>query len=221
MRLADCFIDVLAYARLFLRRPSDDYAGFRGRIEQLLSDGTERARENDYAEDERSSALFAVCAFLDEAVLTSGWTQAHQWTPDPLQKRHFGTTRAGVEFFERLERLPLAQRSAREVYYFCLMLGFKGRFSAPRDQKELEDLKQRHLELLVEEAKMGRLDENLLLFPAAYPPQPATPERRQRQRLSTATIAVIAVPLAVLILLYLTYYALLQSLVGDVLSLIR
>ncbi len=215
-RLADCFIDALSYTKLFLRRPGGDYAAFRQRVEQRLADARERAQAGAIAEDAYQSALFAVVAWLDEAVMCSGWADAERWRRNLLQKVHFNTTRAGVDFFTRLEALPPGRKDVREVYYFCLMLGFKGQYVYGADQRALEALKRRNLEYLVDDAKKIALEEVPTLFPGAYPIEPpATPPRRRRLRPSPLQLTLLLGPLLVLALLYLTYDYVLGTVVSN------
>lgn len=204
MRLSDCYVDVLAYAKLFLRHPTQDYEGFRARVEQMLQGARGKARDTASPE-EGEAALFAVVAWLDEAVLCSQWDQAERWRKGLLQTLHFNTTRAGVEFFTRLDALPTASRSAREVYYTCLLLGFRGQYVAPVDQRALETLTRRTLELLAEGGAPSGMEEGEHLFPSAYGGAVALPERRTRAGLSTAMLTLLLAPLAILGALYLIY----------------
>lgn len=204
MRLTDCYVDVLAYAKLFLRRPSQDYDGFRARVEQMLQSARDKARTTAPA-DEGEAALFAVVAWLDEAVLCSQWDQAERWRKSLLQTIHFSTTRAGVEFFTRLDALPLSCRGAREVFYTCLLLGFKGQYVAPADQRALETLTRRTLESLADGSAQAGIEDGEQLFPTAYGAVVAIPERAARASLSTATLTLLLAPLAILGVLYLIY----------------
>ncbi len=108
-------------------------------------------------------------AYVDEAVLTSAWPEAQRWQGQQLQKILFNTSRAGVEFFQRLESLPGTEKAVREVFYFCLMLGFKGRYAFTSDRLMLDSIKQKQLEVLVEGTETAGLDGRHILFPAAYP----------------------------------------------------
>jgi len=208
MRLADCFIDVLAYAKLFLRKPADSYEEFRARAEKLLRDSADAAQRAGFTPDDHRAAFFPVVAFIDEAVMTSSWSEAERWKRDLLQKTHFGTTKAGVEFFERLDRLSAQARPVREVFYFCMMLGFKGQFAFRQDQAGLETLKSQTLALLVEGSEGAGLEPDARLFPGAYPVD-AGRARPGPPRMSRTTLALILVPPIALVVLYLVYQFLL------------
>lgn len=101
-------------------------------------------------------AAFALVAFADETVAESAWIERTQWPF--LQYDYFKTRRAGELFFEHLQQIQgrgydyavwkhPAKADLLEVYYLCLLLGFRGAwaFNPPaRVQHELEQI-QRHI----------------------------------------------------------------------------
>jgi type VI secretion system protein ImpK len=205
VRLADCFIEVLAYAKLYLRRPGADYDAFRARVLAQLEDSRTRALAAGFANEDYQSALFAVVAWIDEAVMTSNWAGTARWKKELLQQAFFSTARAGVEFFKRMDEIAGHQQAVREVYYFCLMLGFKGRYVTKAQEKTLDELKQHHVALLVRDARNFAVDGASALFPQAYPSsEPAAPAARAPSFLKT-TLLVLAVPVAVLLVMYFSY----------------
>jgi type VI secretion system protein ImpK len=107
-----------------------DADSFRTRIKQ-------EARQAGYSADDVRLALFAVIAFLDETVLNSGQAMFAEWPRRPLQEEVFGVHMAGELFFQYLQQLLGRQDSedladVLEVYELCLLLGYKGRYSASR-----------------------------------------------------------------------------------------
>ena len=220
MRLADCFIEVLAYAKLFLRKPNDNYPNFRRRVEDLLRKSRTLAERAGHEPESYQNALFAVVVFIDESVLTSGWQEAAQWRKDTLQKGQFGTTRGGVEFFERLDQIPAPNKPVREVYYFCLMLGFQGQHVYRQDKTGLEVLKHQTLALLVEVPASGGPETEPVLFPQAYPSGPA-PVRATRPFVSRASLAALILPPLGVIALYLLYVFLINQVGGSFLMFVK
>lgn len=206
MRLVDCYIDVLAYTTLYLRRPGEDYDGFRTRVLSLLGESKARAQTAGFTADEYQNALFAVVAWIDEAVMTTpDWPGTARWRKELLQQSYFATGRGGIEFFTRLEQLVAHQQAVREVYYFCLMLGFKGKYVTRAQERTLDEIKAHHVAMLVRDAPTIAVDEDAILFPEAYA-APATARREKGARgLSVATLVVLLAPVAVLVLLYLSY----------------
>ena len=83
---------------------------------------------------------YALAAFADEVVLSSGWDQASGWEAQLLELELFGTNVAGDRFFELMSSLDDAPRQVVSVYFRCLALGFSGRYQP--GSKELEQAKR-------------------------------------------------------------------------------
>jgi type VI secretion system protein ImpK len=76
-------------------------------------------------------AKYALAAFIDETVINSENNCRETWIADPLATSFFNDSLAGENFFKRLEALlPDLKRNLEvvEVFYFCLALGFQGRY---------------------------------------------------------------------------------------------
>jgi type VI secretion system protein ImpK len=70
---------------------------------------------------------YALVAFIDEMMQLEPGPTKDFWQSHLLQLEHFGETRAGEGFFQRLERLQSDDNHlALHVYYLCLLLGFHG-----------------------------------------------------------------------------------------------
>jgi type VI secretion system protein ImpK len=214
VRLSDCFIDVLSYTKLFLRKPVHGYDEFRARVERLLGGAKSAAERAGFSAEEQRSALFPVVAYIDEAVMTSGWPEAEKWKKALLQTAHFGTTKAGVEFFERLDGLSAQNKTIREIYYFCLMLGFKGQYVYRPDAGGMQKMKQETLELLVEGSEKAGLEPGTVLFPSAYQSD-SLPLQRKRPPFSKGTLLAILLPPAIIGVLYFIYQFMLAQLAAN------
>src|SRR5262249_788706 len=88
-----------------------------------------------YSTEDIKLASFAVVGFLDESVLSAQLPMFANWPRKTLQEELFGTHMAGEIFFQNLQQLlgkpdsvDLAERL--EVHYRCLLLGYRGRYSA-------------------------------------------------------------------------------------------
>ncbi len=113
MRLIDSFIEPVTYVLDVVRKPQDfpDYAATRAKVEDLLNGAGRMAKVLGVAAQEFQDARFAVCAWMDEAVLGSAWDGKALWLHQPLQRVVYGTVNAGDECFERLEALLAKTRS--------------------------------------------------------------------------------------------------------------
>lgn len=119
------------------RQVAADADSFRNRIKQVLSAAEQEARQAGYSGDDVRLALFALIAFIDETVLNSGQAMFAEWPRKPLQEEVFGVHMAGELFFQYLQQMLQRQDSEDladllEVYELCLLLGYKGRYSASR-----------------------------------------------------------------------------------------
>lgn len=152
MHLTDSFIELFAFVSHFLItvqvRPIP-FEQVRGTVVRLLAQSESCVDQGHFPREDFDQARFAVCAWVDEMLLSSAWEQKHLWLREQLQRTYFSTTGAGEEFFERLDGLGPQHREVREVYYLCLVLGFSGRFCEPDDQYRLEQLKSANLKLLL------------------------------------------------------------------------
>jgi type VI secretion system protein ImpK len=209
MHLSDCFMEVFAYVTYFLRSVEAIQPGFeqvKGDVRQLLKESEGFMGRGGLSRDDYDSARFAVCAWVDEAILRSPWQEKGFWLKDQLQRVYYNTTDAGEEFFERLTALGFHQREAREVYYLCLALGFTGRYCHPGDEYQLEQIRTSNLKLLLGSSVGLPSLERADLFPEAYPITSADPAvRRRRFRFNLVTAFCLAAPVLLFAVLYLVY----------------
>src|SRR5215510_1495706 len=117
------------------KQVASDADSFRARVKQVLATAEQEARTVGYQSEDVRFALFAVIAFLDETVLNSTQPMFAGWSSRTLQEEVFGVHMAGEFFFQYLQQLLTRQDSADladllEVYSLCILLGFKGRYSA-------------------------------------------------------------------------------------------
>ncbi len=178
MPLSDFFMPVIAYMLYFLKtvgRQQPLYDQVKADVSRLLTQAEEAVRKGLVSPEDFEAGRFAVCAWIDEAILNSNWQQKQQWQREQLQRLYYQTTEAGEEFFERLNALGLHQREVREVYYLCLALGFMGRFHQPGDEVLLEQLKNSNLKILTGSSLGLPTLEKKQLFPESYPTETIGP----------------------------------------------
>jgi len=219
MHLTDCFTDVMAYLNHSLRTigvRQPPYGEIRCEIERFMATADAAARSEGLDGEEFDLARFAVCAWIDEAILSSSWEEKNTWLKEQLQRIHYATTDAGEEFFTRLTALGLNQREVREVFYLCLAFGFTGKYCKPGDEYHLEQLKTAQLKLLMGSSVGLPSLERTELFPEAWPsePAPATVRPGRGQGSRAFLVAVAAVPVALFLILLLAYRFTLTG-VGD------
>ena len=128
--LADLCGDLLAFA-LQLKRSKDpgDAEVLRQKIDEQFRALETRARQADVPQEDVQQAKYAICAFIDEMILTSSWGLKESWADKPLQLAYFNDFSAGEEFYNRIDTLRGAKKNpVLEVYYLCLALGFRGKY---------------------------------------------------------------------------------------------
>jgi len=91
----------------------------------------ERARSGGVANEVVLAARYALCAVLDEAVLSTPWGAQSEWAQQTLLVTLHREAWGGEKFFEMLERItpdPTRHIDLMELLYLCLSMGFAGKF---------------------------------------------------------------------------------------------
>jgi len=229
--LIDDFLPALAFAAMLASEDAladTPYETARADMDNLLDQAMEKAREHNPRQAE--NALFAVCAFADEAILGSGWSGRTEWLGRKLQQVRFNTANAGQEFYERLsgllsgiptgpEETPHREegvrgpdyylRDALEVYAACLGLGFRGRFHDEQGRARIDRLIKTNLKKLNVDGE--QLEDKV--FPETY--SASTPARKgSRTASAIRALILIGLPALVATGIYLVYSSLLTTFVN-------
>jgi type VI secretion system protein ImpK len=142
----------------------------------LLSRAKLRLDGLSLAPADAEDVYYALVAYIDEVLQATPGPLKEFWQAHLLQLEHFGETRAGEGFFERLERAHNDGRLlALRVYYVCLLLGFRGIYGA-HGELERENLIARVCESLGE--ARGALEARVLAPHGARPHEPGIDRRR-------------------------------------------
>lgn len=106
----------------------------------------ERARNNGVANEVVLAARYALCAALDEAVLTTPWGQQSEWGQQTLLVALHREAWGGEKFFDMLDRIsqdPRRHIDLMELQYLCIAMGFAGRYQVQeRGQERLADVER-------------------------------------------------------------------------------
>jgi type VI secretion system protein ImpK len=149
---SECFMLILQL------RATSDYGSapeLKSRVSEMFDRFESNARRSGLDNENIRLAKFALVAFLDETIISSGWTEKDEWLAEPLQIKLFDTFNAGEEFFtfiSELRQRTSTNKEVLEIYYLCLSLGFKGKYQlqSPENLRRIID------------------DLNLELHPEAY-----------------------------------------------------
>jgi type VI secretion system protein ImpK len=145
--------DLILRLKAGIVAPSND---LRPKVAAMLEDFEKRAERYRFNHKIIQVSKFALAAFVDETVLMNNFPMRDQWEKYALQLEYFGEQLAGNKFFEKLDSM-LNQievtKDAVEVYYVCMLLGFKGRYAVYEQEKLLETM-QRTANALVKSGKI-------------------------------------------------------------------
>lgn len=152
-------------------KPSHD---IRQLVERLLEEMEQRGISLRYSERQVVAVKFALVAFVDETLLSNEFPLREEWEKVPLQLQYFEEHLAGHTFFARLDALLKnveAEADVVEVYYLCLLLGFKGRYKMGEERQLAEIIRNTANQL----RRAGRLSEKELSAHWLATDQPALP----------------------------------------------
>jgi type VI secretion system protein ImpK len=134
--------DLILRLKAGIVAPSND---LRPKVASMLEDFEKRAERYRFNHKIVQVSKFALAAFVDETVLMNNFPMRDQWEKYALQLEYFGEQLAGNKFFEKLQAM-LGQievtKDAVEVYYVCMLLGFKGRYAVYEQEKLLAIMQQ-------------------------------------------------------------------------------
>ncbi len=149
----------------------------RPKVEAMFDDFDRRAERYRFNHKIVSVSKFGLAAFVDEAVLTANFPLKHEWEKNPLQLKFFGEQLAGNKFFDKLESmLPQIEvtQDAVEIYYYCMLLGFKGRYAVYEQEKLLATMQNTANQLV----KVGKIKSVELSPNWVANDQPKPPEKK-------------------------------------------
>jgi type VI secretion system protein ImpK len=166
--------DLILRLKAGIVAPSNE---LRPKIAGLLDEFEKRAERYKFNHKIVQVSKFALASFFDEMILTADFPLKIEWEKNPLQLELFGEQLAGNKFFEKLESM-LKQievtQDAVEVYYYCMLLGFKGRYAIYEHEKLLATMQETANALV----KVGRISSVELSPHWLANDQPKPPEKR-------------------------------------------
>jgi type VI secretion system protein ImpK len=164
--------DLILRLKAGIVAPSND---LRPQVAGMLNDFEKRAERYRFSSKIVQVSKFALASFVDETVLINNFPMRNEWERNPLQLEYFGEQLAGNKFFEKLDSM-LKQievtQDAVEIYYVCMLLGFKGRY-AVYEQEKLLAIMQETANALVKVGKIKpvELSPNWLANDQPTPPK--------------------------------------------------
>jgi len=111
-----------------------------------------RAQQAGIPNETILGARYCLCTALDEAAALTPWGGGGVWSAHSLLVTFHNETWGGEKFFQLLAKLsqnPSHHLDLLELLYYCLLLGFEGRYRVlDNGRSQLETLRQRLLRIL-------------------------------------------------------------------------
>ncbi|MBK4998185.1 DotU family type IV/VI secretion system protein [Pseudomonas sp. S31] len=113
-------------------------------VRNEVSNILDEMRQQTYEPAHLLAYSYALCLYLDEAVMTRPWGTPSCWSHEPLLSIFHHETSGGDKIFTVLSRLmqePKRYLDVIEFIYMCLCLGLKGKYGiAPKGDESLNQL---------------------------------------------------------------------------------
>lgn len=77
-------------------------------------------------------AKYALASWIDEVLVDTAWDGSEWWSNNPVEVELFQTRLCNEQFYLRAQQAStLPSRDALEVFYVCVVLGFRGLYRDP------------------------------------------------------------------------------------------
>jgi len=173
-------------------KPRPDLDEEQSRLRQLLKSAEEARHWPNYGRDGPFlGGHFALVCWLDEIfIFNSPW--GPQWKNRPLEYAFYTTAEGAALFWEQAD-LAWGRPDALEVFYLCVMLGFRGRY---RDQPAELGAWRKRAEEQIRKNRPGKWDSPEEMAPASDVPPLRARDRLRRVFLVIALVLGLVIPVA-------------------------
>ena len=139
------------------------------RLKKEIEIFEETAEENGVRYETVTAARYCLCTLLDEFAAKNGWAD-QEWSAHSLLVSFHNETWGGEQFFQLLDRIkqePLKNINLIELMYYCLVLGYMGKYQVLNNGKvSIENIKK-ELEKIIREYGGQKKSQILLSTTAA------------------------------------------------------
>ena len=147
---ANPILNLIPQLRATAQHP--DPAGLRDYLVDQIKAFELRARQAGIGNETVIGARYCLCTALDETAAQTPWGGSGSWSRHSLLVTFHNETSGGEKFFQLLSKLaqnPQQHYDLLELMYFCLAMGFEGRFRiSDNGRTQLDTLKQRLVNIL-------------------------------------------------------------------------
>ncbi|MFT8674393.1 MAG: type IVB secretion system protein IcmH/DotU [Acetobacter sp.] len=145
--------------RLRQLRTPPNQTELRQRAVRALRTFEDKARAADIPLEQLRPAHYALCASLDDVILATPWGSQGIWAQHSLVSTFHQEVRSGERFFDVLQQIrqnPGRFLPVLELMYFCLSLGYMGRYRlTPRGVSEIDRLREETYEIIRRQKPRG------------------------------------------------------------------
>ncbi|MFJ4384780.1 type IVB secretion system protein IcmH/DotU [Pseudomonas sp. NPDC089408] len=102
------------------------------RVQTQIHAIREEMQHHGYPPMHLEAYSYALCLYIDEAVMSRPWGNNSCWSQEPLLSIFHDETHGGEKIFLLLERIMLSPKEFQDVLellYFCLCLGLRGKYA--------------------------------------------------------------------------------------------
>ncbi|CAM3417753.1 DotU family type VI secretion system protein [Paracidovorax anthurii] len=147
---ANTLLNLIPQIRRMATNP--DPSAFQHYLLECIRQFESRAGASGVPMETIIGARYCICTAIDEAAAQTPWGGSGVWPQYSLLVALHNETWGGEKFFQLLSKLvqtPQQHIDLIELMYFCLMLGFEGRYHViDNGRSQLESLKSRLLQVI-------------------------------------------------------------------------
>ncbi|QEY16728.1 type VI secretion system protein TssL [Cellvibrio sp. KY-GH-1] len=152
LRCANPLLNMIYQVRTLVH--NSDPSQLRNYLIDEIKKFEQRAKADAIPAETIAAARYCLCTVIDETAAQTPWGGGGMWAKYSLLVTFHNETWGGEKFFQILARVtqtPAVHRDLIELMFFCISLGFEGRYKiVPNGQAQLELLRLRLVEIVAE-----------------------------------------------------------------------
>ncbi len=152
LRSASPLLNVIYQVRTLVHNP--DPSLLRSHLIDEVKKFEQQAKVDSISAETIAAARYCLCTVIDETAAKTPWGGGGIWAKYSLLVTFHNETWGGEKFFQILARVtqtPAVYRDLIELMYFCISLGFEGRYKIlPNGHSQLELLRLKLTEILAD-----------------------------------------------------------------------
>lgn len=152
LRVANPLLNIIYQVRTLVH--NQDPSQLRNYLIDEIKRFDKRAKMEGIPAEKVAAAKYCLCTVIDETAAQTPWGGGGVWAKYSLLVTFYSETWGGEKFFQILSRVtqePAAHSDLIELMYFCISLGFEGRYKVvPNGQSQLELLRRRLSEIITD-----------------------------------------------------------------------